>query len=94
MTLLAASTRPEKLGGYSLSLSVDPERGNMGHGGAWGTNCTVNWKRKHLQLWIVQQNVARNTPRPWVAAWRKAAEKFFTEKVDNSGTDAYTGRLN
>ena len=92
-TLLAANSRPAGLGQYSLGLNVNFKNGTMGHGGAWGTNCTVNWRKKQLKLWVVQQNVAPNTPRPWISAWNKAAEKFFAEKFDDSGVQAYTGRL-
>ena len=91
-TLLAATTRPEGLGGYSLGLGANFKNGDMAHGGAWGTSCTVNWRRKHLVLWVVQQNVAPNTPRPWIAARNKAAEKFFAEKFDDAA-QSYTGRL-
>ena len=91
-TLLAATTRPEGLGGYSLGLGANFKNGDMAHGGAWGTSCTVNWRRKHLVLWVVQQNVAPNTPRPWVAARNKAADRFFAEKFDDAAR-SYTGRL-
>ncbi len=91
--LLAKSTRPKGMGGYSLGLSA-PEEDNedawFGHGGAWGTNCMVNWHRKELKLWAVQLN---GNPRPWDAA-RSAAEKsFFQYVIDNTGADAYTGRV-
>ncbi len=91
--LLAKSTRPKGMGGYSLGLSA-PEEDNedawFGHGGAWGTSCTVNWHRKELKLWAVQLN---GNPRPWDAA-RSAAEKsFFQYVIDNAGADAYTGRI-
>ncbi|MBQ6351829.1 MAG: beta-lactamase family protein [Lentisphaeria bacterium] len=88
--LLAASTRPEGLGGYSLGLSVDYELGTMGHGGAWRTNCQVNWRNKELRLWVVQQNGKQV---PWFEAWKKAAAKFFAAKSADGGSDAYTGRL-
>ena len=91
-TLLATTTRPVELGHYSLGLGANFEKGTMGHGGAWGTSCTVNWRKKHLVLWVVQQNVAPNTPRPWIAARDQAAEKFFAEKFDDAAR-SYTGRL-
>ena len=50
----------------------------------------VNWKKKELQLWVVQLN---GSPRPWDNAWRKAMDSFFAAKIEDSGTDAYTGRL-
>ena len=88
---LAASTRPANIkGGYSLGLGVDFKKGTMGHGGAWKTNCQVNWRKKELRLWVVQQN---GKPGAWTAAWKKAADKFFADKEDTSATDAYTGRL-
>ena len=87
--LLATSTRPQKLGKYSLGLNADGS-GSMGHGGAWSTRCTVNWKKKQLQLVVVQ--VVGYT-RNWSADLNKAAKKFVSGKFDSSGTDAYTGRL-
>ena len=87
--LLAASTRPKGLGNYSLGLNVTKD-GWFGHGGAWGTNCMVNWKTKQLRMKVVQFN---GGPRPWDRAWNKAADKFFKQKFDNAASDAYTGRL-
>ena len=92
-SILAVSTRPKGMGGYSLGLSApeaDGEDAWFGHGGAWGTNCMVNWHRKQLKLWAVQLT---GGPRPWDKARAAAADKFFQAKIDNSGADAYTGRL-
>ena len=92
-SILAVTTRPQNMGGYSLGLSapkVDSEDSWFGHGGAWGTNCSVNWHKKQLKLWAVQ---LCGGPRPWDAAKDKAADKFFETKIDNSGTDAFTGRV-
>ena len=87
--LLATSTRPAKLGGYSLGLAVGKD-GWFGHGGAWGTNCQVNWKTKMLRLKVVQFN---GGPRPWDSKWNMAVNKFFKQNFDNAAADAYTGRL-
>ena len=90
--ILAVSTRPSGLGDYSLGLRApvkDGENEWFGHGGAWGTNCQVNYHRKQLKLWAVQLN---GGPRPWDKARAAAADKFFATKIDNSGVDAYTGR--
>ena len=87
---LAKSTRPEKLGRYSLGLLVNEKIGIMGHGGAWGTSCNVNWKKKELRLKVVQLN---GKDRPWDKELNKAANKFFSQKIDTSDVDAYTGRL-
>ena len=89
--LLATSTRPAELGEYSLGLGVNRKLGTMGHGGAWKTNCQVNWKNKELRLWVVQQN---GKATPWVKKWRAAADKFFATKGGDDASDAYTGRLN
>lgn len=92
-SLLAVSTRPDGLGGYSLGLDA-PERGRdnedawFGHGGAWGTNCYVNYHRKQLKLWVVQ---LCGGPRPWDAARNEAASKFFKAQIE--AQDAYTGRV-
>jgi len=91
--LLAVSTRPAGFEGYSLGLKApetDGEDAWFGHGGAWGTNCMVNWHRKQLKLWVVQLN-GRN--RPWDALKDRAADAFFKAKIDNAGADAYTGRM-
>ena len=91
-SILAVSTRPKGLGGYSRGLSApeeDKEDVWFGHGGAWGTNCSVNWHTKELKLWAVQLN---GGPRPWDKAREEAEKKFFKHVIDNSGADAYTGR--
>jgi len=93
--ILATSTRPATLKdpNYSLGLNApiaDGDEAWFGHGGAWGTNCMINWHKKQLKLWAVQ---LCGGPRPWDAARAKAAELFFDAKIDNSGEKAYTGRL-
>ncbi len=89
--LLATSTRPKEMEGYSLGLLAPNDGGDgwFGHGGAWGTNCMVNWRRKELMLWVVQLT---GGPRPWDGAKEKAVKAFFEGKIDNSQVDAYTGR--
>lgn len=90
-SILAVSTRPAGLGDYSLGLTapvVDGEDAWFGHGGAWGTNCVVNWHKKQLKLWVVQ---ASSGKRFWGDAMAAAAEKFFNSEIDNS-SDAYVGR--
>ena len=90
-SILAVTTRPDNLGGYSLGLNapkVDGENEWFGHGGAWGTNCMVNWHKKQLKLWVVQVNGSQ----PWEKAKNEAANKFFEQTIDTSGIDAYTGR--
>ena len=88
---LAANTRPASVkGSYSMGLWVDFAEGSMGHGGAWKTKAEINWRKKELRLWVVQQNGKAGG---WLKAWNKAAEKFFGAKADSSKGDAYTGRL-
>jgi len=92
-TILACSTRPKNMGGYSLGLTApvnDNENAWFGHGGAWGTNCMVNWHKKQLKLWVIQ---CAGGPQPWNKEVSKAAEKFFAQPFDASGVDAYTGRI-
>lgn len=91
-SILACTTRPTNMGGYSLGLSApveDNEDAWFGHGGAWGTNCSVNWHKKELKLWVIQN---AGGGQPWSSAVDKAAEKFFAQPFDNSNVDAYTGR--
>lgn len=90
-SILAVSTRPAGLGDYSLGLTapvVDSEDAWFGHGGAWGTNCVVNWHKKQLKLWVVQASSGKKF---WGEAMAAAAEKFFNSEIDNS-SDAYVGR--
>lgn len=93
-TLLATSTRPAGMEGYSLGLNapvLDSQDAWFGHGGAWGTRCEVNWHKRQLKLWVIQMY---GKPRPWDAPRDRAASKFFTdERPVESGVDAYTGRL-
>ncbi len=91
-SILAVSTRPEGMEGYSLGLNTpakDSEDAWFGHGGAWGTQCTVNWHKKQLRMWVVQ---SAGGPDPWKKDIKKAADKFFSQSYDTSGIDAYTGR--
>lgn len=92
--LLAKSTRPEGMEGYSLGLTApatDTEDSWFGHGGAWGTNCSVNWHKKELKLWVIQCGGGKQ---PWKKAMKKAAEGFFAQPFGNSSIDNYTGRVN
>ena len=99
-SILAVSTRPagktadgKDFGGYSLGLTAPVTDGDdawFGHGGAWGTNCMVNWHKKELKLWAVQECGGK---RPWNNDRDEAAGKFFKHMIDNAGADAYTGRL-
>lgn len=92
-SLLAVSTRPEELGGYSLGLNApikDGENEWFGHGGAWSTNCIINWHKRELKMYVVQIK----GPQPWKKDLDKAAEEFFANTINTSGVDAYTGRIN
>ena len=92
-SILAQSTRPKGMGGYSLGLGapeVDGEDQWFGHGGAWGTNCSVNWHKRQLKLYAVQfvGNAGKISK-----AYNEAAGKFFKMQLDKDATDAYTGRM-
>ena len=91
--LLAVSTRPAGMGGYSLGLTapvVDSEKGWFGHGGAFGTNCSVNWHTKELKMLVVQISKGK---KGWEKALQKAQDNFFNYVTDNSVSE-YTGRIN
>ncbi len=92
--LLALSTRPEGMDGYSLGLKAPVKDGKntwFGHGGAWGTYCSVNWHKKQILLWVVQR---AGGDQPWrQEIIDHAAVKFFSQEIDNSGVQAYTGRV-
>lgn len=90
-SILAVSTRPAGKGGYSLGLSAPEKDGEnewFGHGGAWGTNCAINWHKKELKLWVVQICGVQ----PWSGDVSKAAEKFFSQTINASGINSFTGR--
>jgi CubicO group peptidase (beta-lactamase class C family) len=91
-SLLAVTTRPSNMGGYSLGLDapkIDDENSWFGHGGAWGTSCYVNWHKKELKMWVIQ---CAGGGQPWQKDINKAAEKFFAQPRGNSASNAYTGR--
>ena len=91
-SILAVTTRPDNMGGYSLGLNApvkDNDDAWFGHGGAWGTNCIVNWHKKELKLWVIQCAGGRQ---PWYAEVEEAAKKFFAQSF-NSEVDKYTGRI-
>lgn len=91
-SILAVSTRPEGMEGYSLGLTApvrDSDDAWFGHGGAFGTNCMVNWHKKQLNLWVVQLSVVSQDWKPLL--W-KAQREFFKSQIDNSSAEAYTGR--
>ena len=76
--LLATSSRPAKSKSpYSLGLVVNYKLGTMGHSGAWKTYCQVNWRKKELKLWAVQQWHANKLKMPWFKDWNAAADQFF-----------------
>ncbi len=87
--LLATSSRPQDMGKYSLGLSISGDW--FGHGGAWGTNCMVNWKTKQLNLWVVQGLKLKRMP--FFSEKNKAANEFFKNKK-SVNSDEYTGRVN
>ena len=91
-SILARSTRPSGFEGYSLGLAApveDTEDSWFGHGGAWGTNCMVNWHKKQLKLFVIQIS---DSTAPWSEDLVKAQNDFFAAVIDNSSSDAYTGR--
>ena len=90
--LLAVSSRPARLGGYSLGLQapvVDAEDEWFGHGGAWGTECYVNWHKKYLVLWVEQLS---DSERPWYLARQQAQQAFFDHDFGTHTDGSYTGR--
>ena len=93
--LLAKSSRPKGMGGYSLGFVAPEEDGPdawFGHGGAWNTQCSVNWHRRELKQWVVQF-YGEHRWRMCKRERESAAERFFRAKSGNSEIDAYTGRL-
>ena len=90
--LLAVSSRPKEMEGYSLGLHCpveDSEDGWFGHGGAFGTQCTVNWHKKQLRMLVIQSN---GGPKSWSSALEKAQQTFLESDFDSKAADAYTGR--
>ncbi len=67
----------------------DSEDAWFGHGGAWGTQCTVNWHKKQLRMLVIQSN---GGPKSWNSALEKAQQDFLESKFDNKAAEAYTGR--
>ena len=95
--LLAVSSRPAGMGGYSLGLAAPEKDGDdqwFGHGGAWDTNCEVNWHKKQLKMWV-SQLLGGGEHRIWNKPAREdASSAFFRYTIDSSRVNAYTGRVN
>ncbi len=92
-SILAVSTRPQGLGGYSLGLTApvsDNEDQWFGHGGAWNTNCSVNWHKRQLKLYAVQFVGAACEINK---SYHAAAAAFFKAKVTKDASSEYTGRM-
>jgi len=93
-SILAVSTRPQGMEGYSLGLIAPVKDGDdqwFGHGGAWCTQCLVNWHKRQLKLLAVQFSGGDGYKFRQIND--AAADKFFKTKIDNSALDAYTGRM-
>ena len=89
-SLLATSSRPAGLGGYSLGLNATADgHGWFGHGGAWGTNCQVDMDKRRLKLWVIQIS---GPSKPWDKDKAAAEDAFFAEAIDRADEKAYTGR--
>ena len=91
---LAVNTRQtDKERWYSMGLTApgkDNEDGWFGHGGAWQTQCLVNYHKKQLRLYVVQ--VCGAADFKMTELYDKAADAFFKKKIDNSKVNEYTGR--
>lgn len=79
---------------YSLGLNApqpedDGENAWFGHGGAWGTICMVNWRRRRLKLWVAQ--LCGNL-REWYAARRGVEDRFFKGRDVGLSGERFTGR--
>lgn len=93
--LLAVSSRSMG-GGYSLGLKAPYEDGEdewFGHGGAWGSNCMVNWHKKRLWMCVVQLT-GRGNARPWEPGRKAAQAEYFEAGAEKASVDDYTGRTN
>lgn len=92
--LLAVSSRAKEMEGYSLGLTAPVEESEdawFGHGGAFGTQCTVNWHKKQLRMWVIQ---SCGGPQEWNEELIKAQQLFFDAYIDTVSVNAYTNRTN
>ena len=92
--ILAQSTRPKGLGGYSLGLTAPETDGEdqwFGHGGAWSTTCSINWHKRQLKL-VAVQFVGPGSGEI-IKTYNQAADAFFKAQTDKDGVSAYTGRM-
>ena len=93
-SLLAVSTRPKGLGGYSLGFDApeeDTEEALFGHGGAYTTNCYVNWHKRLLRMLVLQ--VTGDACLDVFKTAREAANRFFENACDPNAGVEYTNRL-
>lgn len=89
--IIAVSSRPDNMAGYSLGLNAPKKDGEnewISHGGAWNTNFMVNWHKKELRLFVIQSR----GDKPWERPLNEAADKFFSTTIDTKAVEAYTGR--
>ena len=71
---------------YSFGMDVNPEQGRIGHGGAWRTNLSVDWKNGTLRVYVVQVDSPNATSKKhfddFIAAAEKAQAKEPVEWTD------------
>ncbi len=85
--LLCTNTRPEGLGSYSLGFWVDFKKGEIGHGGAFGTQYSVNWKNKTIGIFVVQVTGVAALRKAWGEAYQQ-----FTGAAASEEAGKYTER--
>ena len=57
---------------YTFGTTVDPERGVIGHGGAYQTNARANWKTGAVSIFFVQINGGNKRSAARRKAWERA----------------------
>ena len=93
-SLLAVSSLPKGMPGYSLGLEAseeDSEDAIFGHGGAWTTNAHINWHKRHLRLLVLQ--VTGDAAPDYFFKARNAAYAFLQAAETANDGSAFTGRM-
>lgn len=81
--LICTNSRPEGLGSYSLGLWADMKTGEIGHGGAFGTQYSINWRNKTIGILAVQLTGTKVIRNAWTDAYQKFAGAAISDEAGN-----------
>ena len=70
---------------YSFGMKVKPDKGDIGHGGAWGTLGWANWRNSTVRIYVVQVADEKNEDaKACKAEWERLSADFLHREFDKS----------